>query len=68
MLSPEAFLSEIEDFLSESGMSASAFGKVVVGDPNFVGDLRKGRMPNLRLVGKVSNFIRTAQPEHARAS
>lgn len=57
MLTSEAFLSEIEQFLSKSGMSPTAFGRAAVGDPNFVPDLRNGRMPSLRLVERVSGFI-----------
>lgn len=57
MLTPEDFLAEIEAFLTRTGMSASAFGRAAVGDPNLVGDLRAGRMPNLRLVGRVNSYI-----------
>jgi len=43
-------------------MSASAFGRAAVGDPNLVGDLRGGegkeqRMPSLRLVERVHKFM-----------
>lgn len=68
MLTHETFVSEIEAFLKRSRMSASAFGRSAVGDPNFVGDLRAGRAPNLRLVEKVSEFIAArdeALPERA---
>lgn len=58
MLTLESFLHEIDAFLERSGMSATAFGKASVCDPNFVRDLRDGRMPGLRLVEKVDTFIR----------
>jgi|APCry1669192522_1035417.scaffolds.fasta_scaffold00745_4 hypothetical protein len=62
MHSHESFLAEIESFLTRSGMSASAFGRAAVGDPNLVGDLRGGegkeqRMPSLRLVERVHKFM-----------
>jgi len=58
MKSPaETFLSDIEAFLSETGMSASAFGWAALKDRNFVGDLRNGRMPNLGLVARVQDFM-----------
>lgn len=69
MLTKDRFLSEIDIFLSRSGMSASAFGKAAVGDPNFVKDVREGRHPNLRLVGRVADFIRDySPPEQAGAA
>lgn len=63
----EAFLSEIETFLNLDGMSATAFGRAVASDPNLVSDLRAGRMPNLRLVKKVHDFIDAAQRPAVRA-
>lgn len=72
MLTANDFRAEIESFLERSGMSATAFGKVVVGDPSFVHDVRAGRMPSLRLVEKVQTFIRDWQdpitPPPAEAS
>lgn len=59
--STEAFLSEIEAFLAHSGISASAFGRAAVADPNFVGDLRTGRAPSLRLVDRARDYI-ASQP------
>lgn len=53
------FLADIDTFLARSGMSATAFGKVAVGDPNFVNDVRTGRAPSLRLVERVYEFIRS---------
>jgi hypothetical protein len=57
MLTMDQFLAEIDRYLDAAKMSPSAFGRAVVGDPNFVTDLRAGRAPNLRLVGKVNDFI-----------
>lgn len=61
----EAFLSEIEAFLQRRGMPPTTFGLQVARDPSLVSDLRKGRMPNLRLVGRVREFIREKDAEAA---
>jgi hypothetical protein len=58
MLTMVEFLAEIDRYLEATNMSPSAFGRAVVGDPNFVTDLRAGRAPNLRLVAKVNDFIK----------
>jgi len=47
------FLAEIEAFLKTSGSDATAFGKLALGDPSFVFDLRKGRSPSTRTMEKV---------------
>lgn len=57
MLTVESFVAEIDAFLERSGMSASAFGKASIGDPNLVSDLRAGRSPSLRLIGRVKDYI-----------
>ena len=36
-------LTKIDAFLARTGLSATAFGKAAVGDPNFVRELRGGR-------------------------
>ena len=55
-----AFLAEIEAYLSRSGTEASSFGKDVLGDPNFVFDLRKGRSPSTRTMAKVRAAMQPA--------
>ncbi|HXJ59410.1 MAG TPA: hypothetical protein VNU68_22430 [Verrucomicrobiae bacterium] len=49
-------------------MTASAFGKAAVNDPNFVGDLRTGRKPNLGLVDRVHEFIKSQEEAAAISS
>jgi hypothetical protein len=61
----QAFLKQIEVFLKRSGMSATAFGRAALNDPNFVHDLRIGRMPNLGVVGRVHDFIRSQKVDAA---
>jgi hypothetical protein len=62
------FLNEIEAFLKRTGMSATAFGRDALKDPNFVHDLRAGRMPNLGIVERVNDFIRARASTEAAAS
>lgn len=58
MDSHDAFLAEVETFLTETGMPPTAFGREVLRDGNFVSDLRKGRSPNLKVAQRVLEFIR----------
>lgn len=64
----QAFISRVERHISETGISATAFGKMAVADPKFVFDLRNGRTPNLKIVDRVEEFMRAAsnQPESAK--
>lgn len=61
MLTHTTFVAEIDAFLERSGMSPTAFGLGAVRDPNFVADVRNGRMPSLRTVEKVDEFIRSQE-------
>jgi sulfate adenylyltransferase subunit 2 len=58
----QTFLTDIEAFLKSSGTDASAFGKLALGDPSFVFDLRKGRSPSTRTMEKVRAAM-TATPD-----
>jgi hypothetical protein len=50
-------LSEIEDFLSETGMSPSYFGKIAVGNSEVVKRLRIGRRVWPETAQAARNFI-----------
>ena len=52
-------LQEIEAFLAETGMGASYFGKVAVGNSELVGRLRSGNPVLNRTEDKVRGFIRS---------
>lgn len=54
----EQFVTDVEAFLTRSGMSATNFGREVVNDPNFMTDLRNGRDPKIGMVDRVYEFIR----------
>jgi 2,4-dienoyl-CoA reductase-like NADH-dependent reductase (Old Yellow Enzyme family) len=65
----DQFLDEIETFLTQSGMDATAFGKSAMSDPSFVFDLRAGRSPSIRTVDRCRNYMRTtrAKPRQGAA-
>jgi 2,4-dienoyl-CoA reductase-like NADH-dependent reductase (Old Yellow Enzyme family) len=67
MLTSETFQFEVEAFLERSQMTATAFGRAAVGDPNLVADLRAGRQPSLKMVGRVFKFISEWTPEKVSA-
>lgn len=57
------FQAEIEAFLIRSGVLPTVLGRLALGDPGFVFRLRKGRVPSLRTVDRVRQFM--AQHEAA---
>jgi 2,4-dienoyl-CoA reductase-like NADH-dependent reductase (Old Yellow Enzyme family) len=61
----DSLIVRIDAFLEATDLSASAFGRAAVGDPNFVRDLREGREPKRRLVDKVDAYIRNHRPARA---
>jgi len=54
-------LRKIEQYLRQSGMSATAFGRRVARDPRLVHDLRRGRAPGQSLTHRIESFIGGAQ-------
>ena len=50
-------LREVEKYLSASEISAARFGRVVMRDPRFVFDLRKGREPRAGTVNRVRAYL-----------
>ena len=50
-------LSRIEQHLAAAGVAATRFGRVVVGDPRFVEDLRSGRNPRERTIARVAHYL-----------
>lgn len=47
----------IERFLRKTEMTWTKFGRLAVGDPRFVDDLRNGRMPRPRTEKRVEHFM-----------
>ncbi len=57
-MSSNRFLTDIEKFLSDTGMSASYFGKVAAGNSELVARLREGRRTWPETEKKVRAFMR----------
>jgi hypothetical protein len=55
MASP--LLHRINQFLKESSMPPTLFGRLSVRDPRLVGDLRNGREPGSRVIRNVEHFM-----------
>lgn len=51
-------LEQIETYLARTRVPPSKFGRVVVGDPRFVEDLRGGRLPRAKTREKVQLFLK----------
>lgn len=58
--SHEQFLGEIEAFLRDRKMDATAFGRGALNDPGFIFDLRTGRSPSLKTIDRVRAFMNAA--------
>ena len=50
-------LDRIERHLKKGRIPPTRFGRHVVGDPNFVSDLRDGRDPQDRTIRRVSAYL-----------
>lgn len=59
-------IAEIDAFLERTGMSPTAFGRTILGDPSFVPDLKHaGRCPSIRTTQKVRQFMQASkEPAH----
>lgn len=57
----------IEQFLRETGMPWTKFGRLATHDPRFVQDLRNGRPPRTAMELRVEHFMNTFQ-ENQRAA
>jgi hypothetical protein len=56
----------ISEFLGQSGMSASTFGKKAIGDPNLVFDLGAGRRLWPETEGKIRKFMADSDVPRSR--
>ena len=50
-------LIKIDRYLRQTGMPTSKFGRLAVGDPRLVHDLRLGRQPRAPMVARIETFI-----------
>lgn len=56
---PDPILSQIEQFLSRSGMTPTAFGSRALNDPTLVHELRRGRECKRATRTRIAEFIET---------
>ena len=47
----------VEKYLQRTGLPPSAFGRLFMGDPRFVFDLRSGREPRPATVSRLCSLI-----------
>lgn len=52
-------LPRIEAFLRKTGLPWTKFGRLAVGDPRFVADLRNGRAPRPATEARAEHFMNT---------
>lgn len=52
-------LDQIETYLTQHRMPPSKFGRLAVGDPRFVDDLRGGRLPRANTCERVRSYIQS---------
>lgn len=50
-------LMKIDRYLRQTGMPMTRFGRLSVGDPRLVHDLRRGRQPRAPMVSRIERFI-----------
>lgn len=60
------FSEKVEEFLRNTGMSATAFGEKSKGEPNFVFWLRKGRECREETQERVLNFMKNYEKEYEK--
>jgi hypothetical protein len=56
----------IDTYLRQTKTTPTRFGRDVVGDPNFVLNLRDGRRPRQRTVKRVMRFIEARERSESR--
>ncbi len=51
-------LHQIETYIAHTGIAPSKFGRMAVGDPRFVEDLRSGRRPRRTTQERVAQYLK----------
>ncbi|PKB25310.1 hypothetical protein B0I00_0504 [Novosphingobium kunmingense] len=54
-------LEQIEAYLERTRTPPSKFGRMAVGDPRFVDDLRAGRRPRRKTEARVQQYLQTSK-------
>lgn len=59
-------LTRIERYLKRSGVTPTRFGRLSIGDPRFIFDLRNGREPRAPMIARIAAFLDSAEHELRR--
>lgn len=62
-----ALLGRIDRFCKDNSLSVSEFGRASVNDRSIVKNLREGRSPTLRTIGKIECFMAEYPGQQAAA-
>jgi hypothetical protein len=54
---------KIERFLRQNAIAPTTFGRLAVGDPRLIHDMRRGRMFRASMIRRVENFMITYQAD-----
>lgn len=63
MLTDQALLAKVEQFIADKNIPPSRFGREVMGDGALIQTLREGRSLTLKNAGKVIQYIQSYRPE-----
>ena len=58
------FLTEIEKYLDKHSIAPATFGRLIMGDPSFIFELREGRSPSLDTCARISRIISDPKSAH----
>lgn len=67
-LEPDPLLTEIEQFLTATGISATAFGIQALNDPTLVHEMRKDRECKRATRARIVEFMRNEKARRAEAA
>jgi 2,4-dienoyl-CoA reductase-like NADH-dependent reductase (Old Yellow Enzyme family) len=57
-------LEQVESYLARTNVPPSTFGRMVIGDPRFVEDLRSGRKPRRGTQQRVREYLSARFADH----
>ena len=66
-LETSMLIRRIERYLRDTGMSGTRLGRLAMGDPRFVHDLRRGRLPRPSTERRLDRFMTTHRETQTHA-
>lgn len=61
-------LRKIEQFIRQTGMAETRFGRLAAHDPRLIGDLRNGREPRAAMTERLEHFMNIYRVELTNAA